>query len=404
VPDPGETGARAPVGARRAKVAHLTTTDISLRYLVLAQLQAIRDAGGEALGISAPGPFVDDLEREGIRHVALPSSTRTVSPADDVRTMIELWRVLRRERPDVLHVHNPKPGLYGRVVGRAARIPIIVNTLHGLYATELDRWPKRLAVYALEALAARCSDAELVQNPEDLALLRRWHISPAARLLGNGVDLRRFDPARFDAAHRQATRADLGIAPDVVVVGTVGRLVAEKGYPELFEAIARLDPRRYRLIVVGGEDPSKVDALTSEAVAAARDRGVLVLGHRDDVDALYAAMDLFVLASHREGYPRAAMEAAAMGLPLIATDVRGCRQVVDHGRNGLLVPVRDPNGLAEAIDRIGGDTDLRTKMGTASRAIALERFDERAVVCRVLDTYRHLAARKGLPLRFTEPA
>ena len=228
-----------------------------------------------------------------------------------------------------------------------------------------------------------------------------------ARELAPSDELRKWfdhDPARFDAAHRQATRADLGIAPDVVVVGTVGRLVAEKGYPELFEAIARLDPRRYRLIVVGGEDPSKVDALTSEAVAAARDRGVLVLGHRDDVDALYAAMDLFVLASHREGYPRAAMEAAAMGLPVVATDVRGCRQVVDHGRNGLLVPVRDPNGLAEAIDRIGGDTDLRTKMGTASRAIALERFDERAVVCRVLDTYRHLAARKGLPLRFTEPA
>ena len=92
-----------------------------------------------------------------------------------------------------------------------------------------------------------------------------------------------------------------------------------------------------------------------------------------------------------------------MGLPVVATDVRGCREIVDHGRNGLLVPVRDPNELAAAISRIGGDPALRTTMGTASRAIARERFDERAVVCRVLDTYRQIAARKDLPLLFTQP-
>src|SRR5262249_26232845 len=162
--------------------------------LVLAQLRAVRDAGGEALGISAPGPWVADLEREGIRHAALPSSTRGVRPLDDARAIVELWRVLRRERPDVLHVHNPKPGLDGRVLGRLARVPIVVHTLHGLYATETDPWWKRAAVYTLEATAARCSDAELVQNPEDVALLRRWRISPTAQLLGNGVDLDRFDP------------------------------------------------------------------------------------------------------------------------------------------------------------------------------------------------------------------
>jgi len=399
VPQTDQADGDALKDARPATVAHLTTTDISLRYLVLAQLRAVRDAGGVALGISAPGPYVDELEREGIRHVALPSSTRTFSPSADLRAAYELWRALRRERPDVLHTHNPKPGLYGRIVGRLARVPIVINTVHGLYATETDPWPKRLAVYALEAIAARCSDAELVQNPEDVALLRRWRISPHAELLGNGVDLERFDPTLFTAARRDALRRELGLAPDAVVVGAVGRLVAEKGYPDLFTAFADLDPAQYALLVVGGADRSKADALPADLVREADRGNVRLLGHRDDVEQLYAAMDVFVLASHREGFPRAAMEAAAMGLPIVATNVRGCRQVVDDGRNGLLVPVRDPPALRVAIERLGRDEGLRRRMGVDSRAIAQERFDEREVVSRVFAAYRLAAVTKGRPLR-----
>ena len=205
------------------------------------------------------------------------------------------------------------------------------------------RWSKRLLVYALEAIAARFSDAELFQNPEDLELTRRWHITRRrrARLLGNGVDLTRFDPDRVAPSERAAVRAELGVGPDDVVVGTVGRLVAEKGYPELFEAARSLGPGVV-LVVVGPDDPEKADRLPAELVEAAAADGVRFLGMRDDVDRLYAAFDVFVLPSHREGFPRAAMEAAAMGLPVVATDIRGCRQVVDDGVTGMLVPVADP--------------------------------------------------------------
>ena len=187
------------------------------------------------------------------------------------------------------------------------------------------------------------------------------------------------------------------------MIGTVGRLVAEKGYPELFEAFAHLPGRahdrdRYRLVVVGGADRDKPDALDPTVFERAVADGVQFLGQRSDVDTLYDAMDVFVLASHREGFPRAAMEAAATGRPVIATDVRGCRQVVDNERNGLLVPVRDPAALAQAITRLGDEPDLRARMGVASRAVACERFDERAVVEIVLRTYAEVARRKGLTL------
>lgn len=382
------------------KVAHLTTVDMSLRYLVMPQLRAVVDGGGQAIGISAPGPWVPDLEAAGIRFRPLSSSTRSFSLLSDLRAARELWRVLRDERPDVLHTHNPKPGLYGRIVGRIARVPIVVNTVHGLYAAPDDPWPKRAIVYALEAVAARCSDAELVQNPEDLALLRRLRIAPKAELLGNGVDLVRFDADRLGPEVRQAMRHALEVRDDQVVVGTIGRLVREKGYPELLDAASRLDPDRFVLVCVGGDDPEKADALDRATIEAARARGVRFLGHRDDVAELLAAFDVFVLASHREGFPRAAMEAAAMGLPVVATDIRGCREIVDPGVNGVLVPVRDADALAAALGSLG-DPARRAAWGQASRARARERFDEQEIVRRVLAAYATVARRKGIPFDLT---
>ena len=147
---------------RGLRVAHLTTVDVSLRYLLLLQLTAVRAGNGEPIGISSPGPFVAELEAAGVRHIPLVSSTRSMNVIADIKSAFELWRVLRRERPDILHTHNPKPGVYGRIVGRLAGVRVVVNTVHGLYANEDDRRAKRFVVYGLEALAARFSHAELV--------------------------------------------------------------------------------------------------------------------------------------------------------------------------------------------------------------------------------------------------
>ena len=220
---------------RRPVVAHLTTVDSSLWVLLSPQLCAVRDAGGDAVGISAPGPWVERLERAGIRHFPLGSSTRGMDVLADLRAVRELWRILRRNRVDVLHTHNPKPGLYGHVLGRLAGVPIVVNTVHGLYATETDAPVKRAIVYGLEAVASRFSDAELYQNPEDLELVRRRHVvrHDHAALLGNGIDTARFDPGRFPPERRRAIRRQLGIGDDEVVVGTVAAVGGREGLPRV---------------------------------------------------------------------------------------------------------------------------------------------------------------------------
>ncbi len=374
------------------RLVHVTTVDMSLVLLLGPQLRAFAEAGMEVIGVSAPGPFVSQLESWGIRHEPLHHATRSAAVGQDALALVELWRLFRRLNPDIVHTHNPKPGVYGRVAARAAGVPGVVNTVHGLYASPEDRLDRRAVVYALERAVSLCSGAELVQNPEDLAVLARLGV-PHRKLvlLGNGIELQRFHPGPESRRHR--ARADLGVDADALVVGVVARLVWQKGFRELFAAAEVLRDRHPDVIflVVGGSDPDKADAIPPAEIAAAERRGRFVFaGERDNMEDIYPAFDLFVLPSHREGFPRSAMEAAASGLPVIATDIRGCRQAVSHGESGLLVPVRDAERLAMAIEGLVIDPALRLRMGAAGRHKAEAEFDDRDVVSKTMVAYERV--------------
>lgn len=348
------------------------------------------EAGHDVLAVSADGPDRTEIERNGIRFRTLDGSTRGFDLRADVRAARSFAEILRDERPDLVHTHNPKPGVYGRVVSRLARVPRVVNTVHGLYATADDSLTRRAIVYGLEAMASRFSHLELVQNIEDVELMTTTPLAPTSRIrfLGNGIDLTRFEPG-ISTSERGRVRSELGLADDAVAVVSVGRLVAEKGFPELLAASAEAAVPHV-LVVIGPDDPEKADALPPGSRSDAEDRGVRFLGHRDDVARLLPAFDLFVLASHREGFPRAAMEAAACGLPIVATDIRGCRQVVDDGETGYLVAPNEVRPLAAAIDRLVGNPDLRRRFGAAGRAKAERDFDEKHVVGRLMNAYAEL--------------
>lgn len=386
-PDPVRTD---PDGRRAPLLIHLTTVDLSLVHLLLPQLRAFRDTGFEVVGVSAAGPSVPSLEAEGIRHVALRNATRASAPWRDAAALVEFWRLCRRLRPDVVHTHNPKPGVWGRIAARLAGVPRVVNTVHGLYATPEDPWSRRAVVYALERIASTCSDAELLQNEEDLPVLRRIGV-PARKLtvMGNGVDLARFDPDAVGPDARTAARAAWGVGPATVVVGAVGRMVAEKGWRELFAAVAtlRAEGRDVALVAIGPSDPDKRDAITAAELDAARADGAVLTGWRDGIERAYPGMDLLCLPSWREGFPRAAMEAAAMGLPIVATDVRGCRQVLADGETGVLVPARDVPALTDALRDLAGDPDLRRRYGRAAHTRAVHEFDVRRQVAASLEAY-----------------
>ncbi|MFB3739106.1 MAG: GNAT family N-acetyltransferase [Candidatus Velamenicoccus archaeovorus] len=375
--------------------------DLSLKHLLLPQLRGLADAGFEVTAISAPGPRVPELEAEGIRHIPWFHATRAWDPRADALAFLELLRILRRERFDVVHTHNPKPGVMGRIAARLAGVPVVMNTVHGLYATPEDRFRRRFPVLTAEWVASRFSDLELYQSEEDLVWARRLGlVRPGQAIhLGNGIDVFRFRPGRRDEPAVRGLRAELGIGDDEPVVGAVGRMVREKGYVELFEAVRIVRSRvpNARLLVVGEVDHDKVDGLDGTDLRRAGS-DVVVAGWREDVPDLLAAMDVFVLPSWREGIPRSAIEAAATGLPVVLTDIRGCREVASDGVEGFLVPVRDPQRLSDAIVTLLEDPELRRRMGTAARSRAEERFDEMRVVRTVVGATVRLLVATGRPV------
>jgi glycosyltransferase involved in cell wall biosynthesis len=380
--------------AKPLKVAHITTVDLSLRYLLLNQLRAIQKAGFDVRGISAPGPNVPVIEAAGVRHIPAPLS-RSLTPLKDLVAIALLWRILRREKFDIVHTHTPKAGLLGQYAALLARTPIRVHTIHGLYfpghMTPKTRWKYVL----LEKITMLPSMRNFSQNVEDVTTAIEAGISRKDRieLIGNGIDLEMFAAETVTPERRHAIRASLGLRDEHKVVGMVSRLVVEKGYLEMFEAVKIIREKEplARFVFIGEIADFKDDALSPAKLAELGiDDVAQFLGHRTDVRDLYGVMDVFAHPSHREGFPRAPMEAAAMGLPVVATDIRGCRQTVEDGVNGYLVPLRDAGALAGRLGELLEDAELRLVTGAAGRKKAEREFDEQAVFARIVGAYERL--------------
>jgi glycosyltransferase involved in cell wall biosynthesis len=217
--------------------------------------------------------------------------------------------------------------------------------------------------------------------------------------LGNGIDVRRFDRNCLDPQAVAQKRGALGLPPDAPVVGFVGRLVREKGILELLQALRIVRERMpaVRILLTGRIDHDKSDVLTPEVAHRYGLAEVCIFtGFRQDMPALYALMNVLVLPSHREGFPRSLMEASAMGVPCVVTNIRGCREVVTHNRNGLLVPLGDVQTLAKAILELLTDREKARRMGEEGRRMARERFDEQIVFEKVKMEYARLLQAKGL--------
>jgi glycosyltransferase involved in cell wall biosynthesis len=383
-------------------VAHIATVPMSLQYLLFNQLKAIAADGYQVVAISSPGPEAAALADLGIPHIAIPIS-RKITPLQDVLALWRLYRFMRRHPMHIVHTHNPKPGLLGQLAARLAGVPIVINTIHGFYFTNHTHALWRKIFITMEKIAASCSDLIWSQNMEDIETAVRERICPADKIrhLGNGIDLNRFDRTRISQEIIEEKRAELHLPRGASVVGFVGRLVTEKGVHELLQAalVVRESFPDVRFLIVGSTDSDKRDAITAQVVNQYRlEANCLFTGQRDDTPELFALMDVFVLPSHREGLPRAPMEAAAMGVPSVVTDVRGCREVVTHEQNGLIVPLQDVAALAQAIIRLLEDKPLAQRLGETGRRMAEEQFDERLVFAKVKAEYARLLRQKGLPV------
>ena len=390
---------RASSGKRRLRVAVVCAIDLSVKALLRPQIQAMIDRGYDVQAVCSDGPLVPELCRGGLAVETVPI-LRRISPWADLKAVWKLARLFRRRKIDIVHTHTPKAAFLGQVAAWLARVPIRINTVHGFYYFAEPPGVKRWLFKTLEIRACRLATHVLSQSREDVDLAVGEEFIPAEKMewLGNGVDVALFKPDRFARGDRLAVREELDIPADAFVVGIVARMVREKGIRELFEAFAHLRqvvPNAY-LLHIGFVDRSRADEVTPD-LAESLGIGAFCrfVGQRDDVPRMMTAMDIYCLPSYREGYPRSVMEANAMGLPAIVTDIRGNREAVLNGVNGLVVPVRDAEALAAGMIRLYEDVALREALSAGARRRAEQEFDERRVFRTVLDVYERELARVG---------
>jgi glycosyltransferase involved in cell wall biosynthesis len=380
------------------RLAHVWSHDVGIPA-AWPTIAPLHERGWDLTFIAPPGPHGEAARARGIRVRPL-ALRRAIHPASDLLGAAQLASYFARDRPDIVHTHNAKPGLIGRVAAYATRVPVVVHTVHGL-TWSLESRPAARRIHALfERLASVRVDAVMVQSEEDRRILVESGATPDNRIvwIGNGIDLAAFDPARVGKDARARVRAELQLSDDDVLFVSAGRLVREKGFVELFEAtaLARRTNRRIHVAVAGDVDIEKVDALDERVLTAAAADEIRLLGRRNDMPALLAAADVVALPSWREGLPRILMEGAAMGKALLAADARGCREVVRDRVNGRLVPVRDATRLAEAMLELTADRAARERWGATARGEAAERYDIHAVVRRVFDVYARLLDARGI--------
>jgi glycosyltransferase involved in cell wall biosynthesis len=379
-----------------ASIAYIATVGMTIRFLLRDCLHHLQDRGYEVAAVCSPGPWLTEVQNEGIPTYAVPMN-RHVSPLADLRALMMLSALFRQQRFDIVHTHTPKANLLGRLAAYLSGVPVVCGTEHGFYFHGMSGPRRRFHRFWSEC-GTWCSDVTFLVNQEDVETAQRERIVPSHKLRvlegGTGVDLDRF---RTQGSRSEA-RQGLGIGDDTPVVGIVARLTREKGYLEFLRAAALVREHHpsARFLSIGPSDAADLSEFRELASQLGISRAVAFLGMRVDMPALYEAMDIVALPSHREGMPTTLMEAAAMERPVVATDIRGCRDVVSDGETGLLVPPRDQEALATAMTSLLSDPERRRMMGLAARRRAERLFDQQKVFAHVEAVYRQLLEQKGI--------
>jgi len=377
-----------------ARLLHITTIPETFGFF-RGQIGFMLGAGLQVEALSSPSAELDALQRrEGLPVHGVPMR-RSISPLADLLSVWRIVQVLRRRRPEIVHAHTPKGGLLGMLAARMMRVPVRIYHIHGLRFMTTSG-PTRLLLRWTERLASSLANEVLCVSHSVREVALRERICPPGKirvLLGgsiNGVDaIERFNPATYPTA-RRAVRERFGIPADAFVAGFVGRLVRDKGLSELVGAWRMLRDERpdLHLLIVGpfeSEDP-----LTPQVENMLRTEARIHLTGPADPPSYLAAMDLLVLPTYREGFPNVPLEAAAMGLPVLATDVPGCTDAVVDGVTGRLVPARDAMALAEAMRAYLDDREMARQHGRRGRARVLRDFGQDRIWEATLARYTEL--------------
>ncbi|MBN4079183.1 glycosyltransferase family 4 protein [Beggiatoa alba] len=371
------------------KLLYFVTEDWYFCSHRLPIARAARDAGCEVVVATHVDAHGGTITREGFRLIPLQMRRRSKNPLRELAAVLEIISIYRRERPDLVHHVALKPVLYGALAARFTGVSAVVNALAGLgyvfsSSQSRARILKRFVRAAFRALLNRQNSVVLLQNPDDQRMLiESKTILPerTALIRGSGVNIQRFRPS---------PELDDGS----VMVTLVARMLRDKGILEFVEAsrFLRQQGVQFRAVLVGTPDPDNPTSISVSQLEAWQAEGLIEWwGKNNDIPSVWVQSHIAVLPSaYGEGVPMSLIEAAACGRPIITTDMPGCREIVQHEKNGLLVPIKDSKALADAICRLIENPGLRRQMGQEGRKLVEKEFSEAVVVEQTLKLYQSM--------------
>ena len=383
------------------KLIRITTVPLSLNVLLKGQLRFMASNGFDVKGVSSEGEELKEVhENEGIAVEAITMS-RKITPFQDLKSLWEMWNFLRKEKPQIVHTHTPKAGIIGMLAARLAGVPHRLHTVAGLPLMEATG-TKRKILNFVEKLTYS-SATRVYPNSKglyDFILQNNFTQSNKLKIIANGssngIDTVFFSPDQVTETERVTLREKLNIQPDDFVFVFVGRIVSDKGINELIKAFSELqavennEPTGIKLLLVGGLE-NDLDPLNSETLAEInQNKDIISVGFQQDVRSFFAIADALVFPSYREGFPNVVMQAGAMGLPSIVSDINGCNEIIIEGENGLIIPPKNVEKLKEKMLTLAKDKNLYTKLKGNSRRMIENRYEQSVVWNALLEEYEGL--------------
>ncbi|MGB3641566.1 MAG: glycosyltransferase family 4 protein [Rivularia sp. (in: cyanobacteria)] len=380
------------------KILHVCAIGTTAEILLLPQINYLLSQGFE-VGIACSWDEDSQRLQEKGYTVHPVQIDRKISLVPNFKSISGLTNIIRENNYDLVHVHTPIAAVLGRIAAKLAGVKAIVYTAHGFPFHDLSS-PSQYFFYSnIERYAATITDLILTQNHEDIATAKKIGLCAAEKLayLGNGVDIERFKPSRLNPESQSQLRQSLGIPDASLVVGTIGRLTRKKGSGYLIEAAGELISEfpNLHVVVIGSQlttdpEPFQIE-LKQRIKSLGLDKHVTLTGERQDIPELLGLLDIFTLPTFsHEGLPRSIVEAMAMNLPIVATDVRGCREAVVNQKNGFIVPSQSSTELAEVLGMLLSNPKLRQDYGKASRERVEAEYNEDFVFHRLIKYYKEL--------------
>ena len=383
------------------KLIRITTVPISFKVLLKGQLRFMASNGFDVKGVSSEGEELKEVvENEGIVMKAINMS-RKITPFQDLKSLWEMWNFLRKEKPQIVHTHTPKAGIIGMLAARLAGVPHRLHTVAGLPLMEATGIKRKILNF-VEKLTYS-SATRVYPNSKglyDFILQNHFTQSNKLKIIANGssngINTTFFSPEQVTETERVTLREKLNIQPDDFVFVFVGRIVSDKGINELIKAFSELQAAGnneqigIKLLLVGGLE-SYLDPLNPETLAEInQNKDIISVGFQQDVRPFFAISDVLAFPSYREGFPNVVMQAGAMGLPSIVSDINGCNEIIVEGENGLIIPPKNVEKLKEKMLTLARDKNLYIKLKENSRRMIENRYEQSVVWNALLEEYEGL--------------